>query len=73
MRSTTCRLVLSLDLATVITFDFQAQKGFLHAQLENSLTVNNKLDSEVTGLKYELRNKETENQDLRNRVLRLEV
>ena len=54
-------------------WEFQAQKGFLHAQLENSLTMNNKLESEVTGLKYELRNKESENQELRNRVLRLEV
>ena len=35
--------------------------------------MNNKLESEVTGLKYELRNKESENQELRNRVLRLEV
>ena len=62
-----------METLPVLLLDFQAQKGFLHAQLENSLTVNNKLDSEVTGLKYELRNKETENQDLRNRVTRLEV
>ena len=52
---------------------FQAQKGFLHAQLENSLTRNSLLECEVTGLTYELGNKESENQDLRNRVVKLEV
>jgi len=51
----------------------QAQKGFLHAQLDNSLTRNSKLESEVSGLTYELRNKESENQDLRNRVVNLET
>merc|ERR1712083_531158 len=50
----------------------QAQKGFLHAQLDNTLTMNSKLKSEVTGLKYELRNKERENQELRSRVVNLE-
>ena len=75
MRKVICRPVspplFRLKILNVAIF--QAQKGFLHAQLENSLTRNSQLESEVTGLTYELRNKESENQDLRNRVVKLEV
>ena len=75
MRKLTCRPGFSLVQSnqTQLGNIFQAQKGFLHAQLENSLTRNSKLESEVSGLTYELRNKESENQDLRNRVVKLEV
>ena len=65
----------------------EAQKGFLHVQLENSLNLSSKLEADVTdqrnlssnleaditGLKYELRNKDLENQELRSRLTKLEV
>ena len=51
----------------------QAQKGFLHAQLDNSLTMTSTLEAEITGLRSELRDRDEENADLRSRLTRLEV
>ena len=53
--------------------DLQAQKGFLHAQLDNSLTMTSKLEAEITGLRSELRDRDAENADLRSRLTRAEV
>ena len=53
--------------------DLQAQKGFLHAQLDNSLTMTSTLEAEITGLRSELRDRDEENADLRSRLTRLEV
>ena len=53
--------------------DLQAQKGFLHAQLDNSLTMTSTLEAEITGLRSELRDRDAENADLRSRLTRLEV
>jgi len=50
----------------------EAQKGFLHAQLDNSLTMTSSLEAEITGLRSELRDRDAENADLRSRLTRLE-
>ena len=52
---------------------FQAQKGFLHAQLDTSLGMTSSLEAEITGLRAELRDRDAENADLRSRLTRLEV
>ena len=52
---------------------FQAQKCFLQSQLDSSLSLTSKLESDVTGLRYELKEKEKETQDLRSRLEKLEV
>ena len=51
----------------------QAQKCFLQSQLDSSLSLTSKLESDVTGLRYELKEKEKETQDLRSRLEKLEV
>ena len=52
---------------------FQAQKGFLNAQLHTSLTMTSSLEAEITGLRSELRDRDKENADLRSRLTRAEV
>ena len=51
----------------------EAQKGFLQSQLDSSLTLTSQLEADNAGLRYELREREKENQDLRSRLERLEV
>ena len=45
----------------------------LHTQLEDCLARRSELESEVTGMRYQLHNKDTENQELKSKVSRLEV
>jgi len=51
----------------------EAQKCFLHAQLENSLTLTSKLEADITGLRCELRDQVRENTDLKERLGRAET
>ena len=52
---------------------FQAQSTSLHAQLDSSLLSRSQLGYQVASLRSELRDKTLENQDLKIRVIKLEV
>ena len=52
---------------------FQAQRTNLHNQLDDSISIRSELESEVIGLRIQLHNKDTENKELKNKVIRLEV
>ena len=51
----------------------QAQNTSLQAQLESSLLSKSQLEYQVASLRSELRDKSVENQDLKNRIGKLEV
>ena len=51
----------------------QAQSTSLHAQLDSSLLSRSRLGYQVASLRSELRDKTLENQDLKIRVVKLEV
>ena len=51
----------------------QAQSTSLHAQLDSSLLSRSRLEYQVASLRSELRDKTLENQDLKIRVVKLEV
>ena len=73
-----CRIAIpelkqKLELTKQEKMYLGAQKGFLQSQLDSSLTLTSQLEAEVTGLRYELREREKENHDLRSRLKRLEV
>ena len=51
----------------------QAQSNSLQAPLESSLLRKSQLEYQVDSLRFKLRDKSVENQDLKNRVIKLEV